>query len=418
EDGTLLDYSYGVCMTNLQFPVKAVGAAGEYSDASLPSPSPSQHQQWIDDLLLDCEISDSGLMPRTFWVPCEGFAPRCALEQLALDIFNHHVPDGSKYDKSTSGAEWWCQLRPSPCKTGRYSMHCNDENGKEKDGGNSNSTSEPDPFAHGISFHVDKDEDLRILTGGNTYIHPHISTVTYLTDWGSPTMMMDTRVHPLEGTWMVPDPKMEGFVSWPSCGKHASFDGRYLHASPCDLMEEGYFAKQIHFEPKGNDPKYNKLETRRHRRVTFLVNVWLNHHPFEVKPFPETMLDKMSGSNQRGEDSKRKALEFLPTLLGAKPDDATHVQRVHVTRTAATELVTKDASSINYSTSSYTPQRFTWPLGDRTSTEKLQLQVPLRSIRKEAERGGNVRVTWENVTEDSEDRCFQILGDNTVEEMT
>jgi len=30
----------------------------------------------LDDLLFDCEISDCGLMPRTFWVPATGFRPR------------------------------------------------------------------------------------------------------------------------------------------------------------------------------------------------------------------------------------------------------------------------------------------------------------------------------------------------------
>ena len=60
----------------------------------------------LDDLLFDCEISDSGLMPRTFWVPAEGMEPRCSLEQFALDVFRHHVPSGLDYDKAKSGAEW------------------------------------------------------------------------------------------------------------------------------------------------------------------------------------------------------------------------------------------------------------------------------------------------------------------------
>ena len=60
----------------------------------------------LDDLLFDCEISDSGLMPRTFWVPVDGMKPRCSLEQFALDVFHHHVPANLDYDKSKSGAEW------------------------------------------------------------------------------------------------------------------------------------------------------------------------------------------------------------------------------------------------------------------------------------------------------------------------
>lgn len=67
----------------------------------------------LDDLLFDAEISDSGLMPRTFWVGV-GDEARFSLEEIALSIFRHHVPADAKFDRETSGAEWWCQLRPSP----------------------------------------------------------------------------------------------------------------------------------------------------------------------------------------------------------------------------------------------------------------------------------------------------------------
>jgi len=33
---------------------------------------------------------------------------------------------------------------------------------------------------------------------------------------------------------------------------------------------------------------------RRHRRVTFLVNILLNYKPFNVHVFPQNMIDKMS----------------------------------------------------------------------------------------------------------------------------
>lgn len=99
-------------------------------------------------------------------------------------------------------------------------MHCpNDNNGKTS----TTTAEEEGPFAQGISMHLHKDEELRILTGGATYVHPHISTVTYLTNLGSPTMITNCRVHPLEGSWIVPyddhddndDTTPEGFVSWP-----------------------------------------------------------------------------------------------------------------------------------------------------------------------------------------------------------
>ena len=69
-----------------------------------------QQEDAMNDLLFDCEIADSGLLPRTFWISADNTKPRCYLEKLALEVFHHHVPNGYVYDKSTSGAEWWVQL--------------------------------------------------------------------------------------------------------------------------------------------------------------------------------------------------------------------------------------------------------------------------------------------------------------------
>lgn len=110
----------------------------------------------------------------------------------------------------------WCQLRPSP-EAGRYTMY----------------EDKPDDISRtGISFHWDKDEDLRLMAGGNLYLHPHLSTVTYMTGLGSPTLVVNNRISPFSGEWMVPgeegsdEKKVEGLVSWPTQGKHTSFDGR------------------------------------------------------------------------------------------------------------------------------------------------------------------------------------------------
>jgi hypothetical protein len=288
----------------------------------------------LDDLLLDAEIADSGLLPRTFWVASQGQA-RCSLEQLALDIFHHHTRrNNMKYDASCSGAEWWVQIRPSPKGIGRYAMmqaaDVGNHQNKEKD------TTDKDDMVQngGISFHWDKDEDLRLLCGGTCYVHPHWSTVTYLTEYGAPTLALNARVDNLTGAYVLPTmnrndspsdteetsrpsdqplqhqpPSWQGFVCWPKVGKHFCFDGRFLHAAPPDLMEAGAFQKQqLPLElANSNDTnavvllKTKKL-TRRHRRVTFLVNIWLNYHPFNVEPFPDSMMDKMSGY-QRTQDT-------------------------------------------------------------------------------------------------------------------
>jgi len=342
-----VDYQSHAVMTNLEPPI----------------PDTDIHRKWLDELLFDCQISDSGLMPRTFWVPSRGMKPRCHLEQMAYDIFHHHVPPGLEYDEDSSGAEWWAQIRPSPEGTGRYSMH----------------DDQPDELStKGISFHWDKDEELRELTGGTTYIHPHISTVTYLTDLGAPTLVLNRRIHSLTGEWISSDDDMveEGFISWPRTGKHMSFDGRFLHAAPADLMEIGEWERQrtivfpsTFYSEKDIEvrKRQEKLFSRRHRRVTFLVNIWLNYKPYDIQPFPNTMIDKMSGVNET---------ERIPFLFQ------------HDSRGERTE-------DIQVSSSSELTQTLTWAMGDCDSQEVIDVILPLEVIRKQAIHGGNSRIRWD-----------------------
>ena len=118
-----VDYSSKTTLTNLASIDNIDTTTTTTSPPSPPSPSPSLEKS-MNDLLFDCEITDCGLLPRTFWIPCEGTEPRCYLEKLALEVFHHHVPptisnnitnanaNGSAsdsnfyYDAATSGAEW------------------------------------------------------------------------------------------------------------------------------------------------------------------------------------------------------------------------------------------------------------------------------------------------------------------------
>ena len=131
-DTNEMDYSFKAEMTDLEDWCE--------SPSEPDSASPTTKKSMMDEILLDCEISDNMIMPRTYWMPADG-TPRCALEQFAMDVFRHHVPsEGFGYDRTTSGAEWWCQLRPSP-ETGRHRACSQEEDDEEKD-----------PFANGISL--------------------------------------------------------------------------------------------------------------------------------------------------------------------------------------------------------------------------------------------------------------------------
>ena len=408
----------------------------------------------LDELLLDCEIADSGLMPRTFWMPVGGTPPRFSLEQMALNIFDHHVrrrrqqqrQDNTQttttttdddndvvsaqqtvqYDPTKSGAEWWVQIRPSPEKTGRYAM-LEEQEKKTADDNDRNKNDDHDK--NGITFHWDKDEDLRLLLcGGNTYIHPHLSTVTYLTDKGAPTLAVNCRIHNLTGEWIVPSSvvlpsttasdddddddqqqQQQGFVSWPRVGKHLSFDGRFLHAAPTNLMPPGLFDRQCQFTSTGKVPdKINRRLQRRHRRVTFLCNIWLNFKPFNVDRFPESMMNKMSGYNQK----EKLAQLLFPVQDEEKESPAamSNTKHVQVINGKAVVVNSQNSSSGDIEEtekkksshlSSSSVQEFSWPMGGCGSGEMIKVQIPLEEVQSMADAGGNVKLEWKlNGSED------------------
>lgn len=83
------------------------------------------------------------------------------------------------------------------------------------------------------------------------FIHPHVATVTYLSDAGAPTMVVHHQPMAFRGTESV----RHAFISHPRLGKHMSFDGRLLHGVPPELIA----------------PRTPSSYTR----ITVLVNVWL-----------------------------------------------------------------------------------------------------------------------------------------------
>ena len=366
---TTLDYSSKTTATNL--------ASHDNPSTSLSSSSVGDNNP-MNDLLFDCEITDCGLLPRTFWIPATGMEPRCYLEQMALEIFNHHVPDDFTYDTQTSGAEWWVQIRPNP-PAGRYSMH------GDKD----------DPLElNGINFHWDKDEDLRLMCGGTMYIHPHISTVTYLTDLGAPTMVVSRRVNPMTGQLVQEsndgEGTEEGFVSWPKRGKHLSFDGRLLHAAPSDLMQDGMFEEQCSYDASSDmDDKTRKILARQHRRCTFLVNIWLNYKPFNVNPFPDTMVGKLSKVNLFGSDVR---------LFGSKEEDSKDASRnekkEEKSRSTTNILVSTNNEAMldNGNKTELTKKK--WPMGQKN--EYIEVLMPVTAIRDQQHGGSDVAIVWKN----------------------
>lgn len=133
---------------------------------------------------------------------------------------------------------------------------------------------------------------------------PQVSTVTYLTEGGAPTVVLDRVPDSFSGA-VSSEPIDEAAACFPEVGRHLAFDGRKLHAAPKALSAS-----------KG-PPEV---------RATFLVNCWLDHRPSGVSPFPEVALDKMSSTDLASfdfhADARRPAAPGPDERSEAPPDDA------------------------------------------------------------------------------------------------
>eukprot|EP00520_Triparma_pacifica_P013012 CAMPEP_0118631850 /NCGR_PEP_ID=MMETSP0785-20121206/126_1 /TAXON_ID=91992 /ORGANISM="Bolidomonas pacifica, Strain CCMP 1866" /LENGTH=203 /DNA_ID=CAMNT_0006522571 /DNA_START=78 /DNA_END=689 /DNA_ORIENTATION=+ len=136
----------------------------------------------------------------TFFVPAVGQA-RCGLEAVALSVFRKHS-ENAVFDPSRSGAEWWTQV-----------IDVRDD----------------------IGVHFDRDYGMEEF-GLN--VHPHVATVTYLSDRGGPTVVLEHSSGSEAGKDFSGSCERV-FMSYPESGKHMSFDGRFMHAAPGDLMGKG-----------------------------------------------------------------------------------------------------------------------------------------------------------------------------------
>jgi len=132
---------------------------------------------------------------------------------------NYNIPhygEVVKYKKEDiKGAEWWIQAR----------------SGKE-----------------GIGFHYDKDESY--ASNHMRMRFPIISTITYLTDAGAPTLILNQTS--LDGSIEFPEVPHEGFLSYPKQNRHVVFRGDLNHGVSKTLS----------------------LSDNSEERITLLVNWW------------------------------------------------------------------------------------------------------------------------------------------------
>lgn len=158
---------------------------------------------------------------QTFWIGAND-RPTCAIEAFCLDVFAKHSHN-VVFDRSKSGCEFWPLVIDEDSDVG---AHFDKDYGAEDD---------------------------------NQHLYPFRGTVTYLSGTaGAPTTFFEC-VEFGDFPRAVP----RAMVSFVEEGKHVVFDGTLLHLAASKMCIS----------------KSNKSVGK---RVTLLINVWLDHRPMDA----------------------------------------------------------------------------------------------------------------------------------------
>ncbi|KAL7488391.1 hypothetical protein ACHAW6_013975 [Cyclotella cf. meneghiniana] len=347
HDDLIVDEGFAV-LNNFQ-PEKAIdGADNKNSDTKIVDPIPRYSFASFanalsiplgdqrESFLKDCSLvftartkqdSESYSTGETFFLPCL-MKPRCALEALAHTIFHAHVDGlevasangfkqssvhGDKgsllYDPERSGAEWWTLVLDAPSADEK-------EDTKQEELDEDEEEEEEDDE---VGMHFDADYGLEAQIS-NFMLHPRVGTITYLSDIGVPTLILDKR---------SPSPSdvekkslggeiNRAWLSHPQFGKHVAFDGRLLHGAPGKFFPAVDVSAQV-TEPKLKKAKVEEKEfTKRQdpfsgKRITFLVNIWLNHCPIDADILDEDVVSKLTTVWEDPKQGEMKADESFTT---------------------------------------------------------------------------------------------------------
>lgn len=268
------------------------------------------HSNHLQSLREDCETvftardkpdGQAYSAGQTFFLPAK-MEPRCALEALVKEIFNKHVEnlDDGTYNPENSGAEWWTLVMDADNEedTGKAN------NGKEDE--------EDDDEEDEVGLHFDADYELE-EQASNMLLHPRLATVTYISDYGAPTLVLSQRSPPIDDIQKktLEEGISKAWLSHPKLGKHIAFDGRLLHGAPAL-----YFPSQKHSigEPEAKRQKIEK------KRYTLLVNIWLNHWVLDAALLDDDVCIKLKtpwedkNTNLKSDDS------YTPPFVWNKVD--------------------------------------------------------------------------------------------------
>ena len=207
------------------------------------------------------------------------------------------------YDPERSGAEWWTLvLDASSTNKGGVTpqKESNDEDAEEED--------------DEVGMHFDADYGLESQMP-NFMIHPRVATITYLSEIGVPTLILDKQSPaPSDAEKQsLAGEISRAWLSHPRFGKHVAFDGRFLHGAPGEFFPgvgpEHNFTDAS--EPKAKKAKveHSNNNASSGKRVTFLVNIWLNHCPIDADILDDDIVSKLTTTWEDSSQGKLKTDE-------------------------------------------------------------------------------------------------------------
>jgi hypothetical protein len=170
------------------------------------------------------------------------------------------------------------------------------EDGKD----DNNDGEDDDDQGDEVGMHFDADYGLE-EQAPNLLVHPRIATVTYLSDFGAPTVVFNKNSPPPNDIDSLGGEIHTAWLSQPSIGKHIAFDGRLLHGAPATFFPamQGQHSSELEEPPT----KKIKSEPQNKKRYTILVNIWLNHCPLDAEPLDEDVIHQLKVPFAAGESS-------------------------------------------------------------------------------------------------------------------
>ena len=170
--------------------------------------------------------------------------PRRALEAIAMNIFHKHEQNLKEgiFNPAQSGANWWTlvldeneNVEENTATTSASTVEVIND-GNDNDEEDEEDEEEEEVGEDEVGLHFDADHKLEEQTG-NILLHPQISMVTYLLDYGAPTLILNQKSPPMNNTNKITLEKgiRPAWLSHPKPGKDIAFDGRYV-GSKCEKI--------------------------------------------------------------------------------------------------------------------------------------------------------------------------------------